>query len=34
MRLEAQGLTPGRERRQLERLADELLARSPRRLWA
>ena len=34
MRLEAQGLTPERERRQLERLADDLLARSPRRLWA
>lgn len=34
MKLEAQGLTPGRERRQLERLADELLARSPRYLWA
>lgn len=34
MKLEAQSLTPGRERRQLERLADELLAHSPRRLWA
>lgn len=33
MKLEAQGLTPERERRQLERLADELLAGSPRKLW-
>ena len=33
MKLEAQGLAPERERRQLERLADELLAGSPRRLW-
>jgi predicted DNA-binding mobile mystery protein A len=33
MRLEAQGLAPRRERRQLERLTDELLADSPRRLW-
>lgn len=33
MKLEAQGLTPARERRQLERLADELLAGSPRKLW-
>lgn len=33
MKLEAQGLSPERERRQLERLADELLAGSPRKLW-
>lgn len=33
MRLEAQGLAPERERRQLERLAGELLAGSRRRLW-
>jgi predicted DNA-binding mobile mystery protein A len=33
MKLEAQDLTPERERRQLERLADELLAGSPRKLW-
>lgn len=33
MKLEAQGLTDERERRQLERLADELLAASPRKLW-
>jgi predicted DNA-binding mobile mystery protein A len=33
MRLEAQGLAPERERRQLERHADALLAGSPRRLW-
>lgn len=33
MKLEAQGLTPERERRQIERLADELLAGSPRKLW-
>lgn len=33
MKLEAQGLAPERERRQLERLADELLAGSPRKLW-
>ena len=33
MKLEAQGLSAERERRQLERLADELLAGSPRRLW-
>ena len=33
MRLEAQGLAPGRERRQLERHVQELLAGSPRRLW-
>ena len=33
MKLEAQGLSAGRERRQAERLADDLLAGSPRRLW-
>jgi predicted DNA-binding mobile mystery protein A len=33
MRLEAQGLAPERERRQLERHVQELLAGSPRRLW-
>ena len=33
MKLEAQGLTPARERKQIERHADELLAGSPRRLW-
>jgi predicted DNA-binding mobile mystery protein A len=33
MRLEAQGLAPERERRQLERHAQALLAGSPRRLW-
>ena len=33
MRLEAQGLTPERERRQLERHAQALLAGSPRKLW-
>lgn len=33
MRLEAQGLSPERERRQLERQVDALLAGSPRRLW-
>ena len=33
MRLEAQGLAPERERRQLERHADALLAGSPRKLW-
>jgi predicted DNA-binding mobile mystery protein A len=33
MRLEAQGLAPARERRQLERRADALLAGSPRKLW-
>jgi predicted DNA-binding mobile mystery protein A len=33
MRLEAQGLAPGRERRQLERQVQELLADNPRRLW-
>jgi predicted DNA-binding mobile mystery protein A len=33
MKLEAQGLNTERERRQLERLADELLAGSPRKLW-
>ena len=33
MRLEAQGLSPERERRQIERLADELLGGSPRKLW-
>lgn len=33
MKLEAQGLSPAHERRQLERLADELLAGSPRKLW-
>ena len=33
MRLEAQGLPPERERRQLERLAEELLAGSRRKLW-
>jgi predicted DNA-binding mobile mystery protein A len=33
MRLEAQGLAPARERRQLERQVQELLAGSPRRLW-
>jgi hypothetical protein len=33
MRLEAQGLAPGRERRQLERHVQELLTGNPRRLW-
>ena len=33
MRLEAQGLAPERERRQLERQVQELLAGNPRRLW-
>ena len=33
MRLEAQGLPPARERRQLERHVEELLAGNPRRLW-
>jgi transcriptional regulator with XRE-family HTH domain len=33
MRLEAQGLAPERERRQIERHAEALLAGSPRRLW-
>jgi hypothetical protein len=33
MRLEAQGLAPERERRQLERQVQELLAENPRRLW-
>ena len=33
MKLEAQGLPPERERRQLERLAEELLAGSRRKLW-
>jgi predicted DNA-binding mobile mystery protein A len=33
MRLEAQGLAPERERRQLERQVQELLASNPRRLW-
>jgi predicted DNA-binding mobile mystery protein A len=33
MKLEAQGLNAERERRQRERLADELLAGSPRKLW-
>ena len=33
MKLEAQGLSPERERRQLERLAEELLAGSRRKLW-
>ena len=33
MRLEAQGLAPARERRQLERQVQELLAGNPRRLW-
>jgi hypothetical protein len=33
MRLEAQGLAPERERRQLERYPDALLAGSPRKLW-
>lgn len=33
MRLEAQGLAPARERRQLERHVQELLAGNPRRLW-
>jgi len=33
MRLEAQGLAPERERRQLERRAEALLAGSPRKLW-
>jgi len=33
MRLEAQGLAPERERKQIERHAEALLAGSPRRLW-
>jgi predicted DNA-binding mobile mystery protein A len=33
MRLEAQGLAPARERRQLERHVEELLAGNARRLW-
>ena len=33
MKLEAQGLSPERERRQIERLADDLLARGARKLW-
>ena len=33
MRLEAQGLAPERERRQLERQVQALLAENPRRLW-
>jgi predicted DNA-binding mobile mystery protein A len=33
MRLEAQGLAPSRERRQLERQVQEILAGNPRRLW-
>ncbi len=33
MKLEAQGLSPEREQRQLNRLAEELLAGSPRKLW-
>lgn len=33
MKLEAQGLSAEKERRQLERLAAELIAGSPRKLW-
>jgi predicted DNA-binding mobile mystery protein A len=33
MKLEDQGVTPREEQRQLERLAEQMLADSPRKLW-